>query len=85
MTRVNARVAAGGLAAVMWLVTWSDVAHACAVCFGEVEGPLATGTNMAVLAMLGVTAGVLGSFAAFFITLVRRARAAERILEGTAS
>jgi hypothetical protein len=50
------------------------VVSACPVCFGALEGPIADGTNKAILALLGVTGGVLLAFAAFFIYLVRRAR-----------
>lgn len=51
------------------------LALACPVCFGESDAPLAQAINQGILAMLVVVAGVLGSFAAFFIYLVRRARA----------
>lgn len=54
----------------------SKVAFACPVCFGALEGPVADGTNKAVLALLGVTGGVLVAFATFFIYLYRRARVA---------
>lgn len=50
-------------------------ALACPVCFGALQGPVADGTNKAVLAMLGVTLSVLACFGGFFLYLVRRARA----------
>jgi hypothetical protein len=59
----------------MALASAPRVALACPVCFGALEGPVADGTNKAVLALLGVTLGVLASFGAFFVYLVRRARA----------
>jgi hypothetical protein len=49
-------------------------ALACPVCFGNSDSPLAIATNMGIIAMLVVVAGVLGSFATFFIYLSRRAR-----------
>ena len=49
-------------------------ALACPVCFGQNDSPLASGINLGILAMLILTGGVLVSFAAFFIHLVRRAR-----------
>ena len=55
---------------------------ACPVCFGNSDSPMAIATNMGIIAMLVVVAGVLGGFATFFIYLMRRARrVAER--EGT--
>jgi hypothetical protein len=52
------------------------LALACPVCFGASDSPLAKATNMGIIAMLVVVAGVLASFAAFFIYLNRRARLA---------
>jgi hypothetical protein len=49
-------------------------ALACPVCFGDSNSPLAIATNMGIIAMLVVVAGVLGGFASFFIYLMRRAR-----------
>ena len=57
------------------------VALACPVCFGASDSPLAKATNAGILAMLGVVAVMLGSFAAFFIYLNRRAR---RVSDGGA-
>jgi hypothetical protein len=60
-------------------------ALACPVCFGMLEGPLADGTNKAILALLGVTGCVLAGFATFFVYLIRRARiAAEIPIQGEA-
>jgi hypothetical protein len=50
------------------------VALACPVCFGDSNSPLAIATNMGIIAMLVVVAGVLGGFASFFIYLMRRAK-----------
>ncbi len=49
-------------------------ALACPVCFGNSDSPLAIATNMGIIAMLVVVAGVLGGFATFFIYLMRRAK-----------
>ena len=49
-------------------------ALACPVCFGQSDSPLANATNMGIIAMLGVVAGVLSGFAAFIVHLNRRAR-----------
>ena len=50
------------------------VAFACPVCFGQNDSPMAIATNLGIMAMLVVVAGMLTSFAAFFIYLNRRAR-----------
>jgi integral membrane sensor domain MASE1 len=57
------------------VISAPQAALACPVCFGALEGPVADGTNKAVLTLLGVTVGVLAAFATFFVYLVRRARA----------
>jgi len=55
------------------------VALACPVCFGQSDSPLAKAMNLGILAMLVVVAGVLASFASFFIYLSRRARLADQL------
>jgi hypothetical protein len=50
------------------------LALACPVCFGQSDAPMAKAVNIGILAMLVVVAGMLASFAAFFIYLNRRAR-----------
>jgi len=61
------------------------IALACSVCFGNSDAPMAKATNLGILAMLGVVAVMLASFAAFFIYLNRRARqvGASQESEGT--
>ena len=61
-------------------------ALACPVCFGQSDSPMAIATNMGIIVMLVVVAGVLSAFASFFIYLMRRARivAAQEASEGTA-
>jgi len=70
-----------------WLVfAVPRVALACPVCFGQSDSPMAAATNLGIMAMLVVVAGVLGAFASFFIYLMRRAKlaAAQGASEGTA-
>ena len=55
------------------------LALACPVCFGQNDSPLAKAMSLGVLAMLVVVAGVLASFASFFIYLSRRARLADQL------
>ena len=61
-----------GIAASIWLLA-VNTALACPVCFGASDSPLVHGSNLAILALLGVTVGVLGAFAAFFLHLKRLA------------
>ena len=56
------------------LIAAPRAALACPVCFGNSDSPMAIATNMGILAMLVVVAGVLGGFASFFIYLMRRAK-----------
>jgi hypothetical protein len=64
------------------LIAAPRAALACPVCFGDANSPLAIATNMGIIAMLVVVAGMIGAFASFFIYLNRRAkRVAEQ--EGT--
>ena len=58
-------------------------ALACPVCFGNSDAPMAIATNMGIIAMLVVVAGMVGAFATFFIYLNRRAKRVA-VQEGTA-
>lgn len=52
------------------------IALACPVCFGASDGPMARGSSMGILTLLGVTVVMLAALAGFFLHLVRRARIA---------
>jgi len=52
-------------------------AMACPVCFGQSDAPMAQAMNMGIMLMLVVVVAVLGGFATFIVSLVRRARLAE--------
>jgi len=52
-------------------------ALACPVCFGQSDAPMAKAMNMGIMLMLVVVVAVLGGFASFIVSLVRRARLAE--------
>jgi hypothetical protein len=54
-----------------------EAAYACPICFGNTESPLLDAARLGVLAMAGMTIGVLGVFGAWFIRLAK--------LESTAS
>jgi len=64
--------------AIALVVAISRPAFACPVCFGASDSPMAIATNMGIIAMLMVVAGVLTAFASFFIYLMRRAKLAAR-------
>jgi hypothetical protein len=66
----------GAIAAVLFGTP--RAALACPICFGSSDSLMAAGMNNGVLFLLAVTVGVLASFGAFFLYLMRRARAAER-------
>ena len=49
----------------------------CPVCFSDGADPVVRESlNAGILVLLGVTAGVLGCFARFFLSLARRSRQA---------
>jgi hypothetical protein len=49
------------------------MALACPVCFGRSDSPMAAAANLSVWVMLAVTGVVLAGFAAFIVTLAKRA------------
>ncbi len=65
-----------GLIALLLLAA-PRAALACPVCFGQSDAPMAQAMNMGIMLMLVVVVAVLGGFAAFIVSLVRRARLAE--------
>jgi hypothetical protein len=46
----------------------------CPVCFGSVDATVRESVNAGILVLLVTTAGVLGGFVRFFISLARRSR-----------
>jgi len=57
---------------------------ACAACFGKSDSNLAQGMNWGILSLLAVVVFVLGSIAAFFIFLARRAAVTSQAINQTA-
>ena len=51
---------------------WPGSVLACPVCFGATDAPMVRGSNLGILALLIVTALMLGAFGYFFRTLSRR-------------
>ena len=54
---------------------------ACPVCFGEAGPTVRESMNLGIFVLLGVTVGVLGCFARFFVKLARRSREAAHLIE----
>lgn len=48
---------------------WSEPVVACAICFGNADGPLLDAARLGVLVMVGVTVVVLALFARFFLRI----------------
>ncbi len=61
------------IASFLILITF-DVVYACATCFGDPNSKATQGMNMAIIAMLTVTGGVLSSFLSFIYVLNKRAK-----------
>ncbi len=49
---------------------------ACPVCFGDPNSAMSIGASWGIAVMIGITAGVLGCFARFFLYLLKRSRTA---------
>jgi len=65
---------AGSCRAVLLLAALSARSvWACAACYGQSDAPMAQGMNWGILSLLAVIVVVLGTVAAFFIYLARRA------------
>ena len=54
----------------------------CPVCFSDATDPaVRESVNAGIFVLLGVTVGVLGAFARFFLALARRSREASHLIE----
>ncbi len=51
-----------------------SVSHACATCYGASDAPATEGMNWAIITLLGVTGGMLGSVGAVMVRLKNRAK-----------
>ncbi len=63
------------------LAAFPSAVHACAVCFGKSDAPMAQGMNMGILVLLGFILAVLGGIVVFFVFLLRRAARTNARLE----
>lgn len=73
MTLRPRRLRTGALAALLLLLA-AQAATACPVCFGDPNDPMTVGVKNGVLSLLAIVVTVLIAFAAFFVTLMVRAR-----------
>lgn len=51
-----------------------QIAEACPVCYGDIDGPAARGVNNGVLTMLGVVISMQVFFGVMFVSMMRRAK-----------
>ena len=61
------------MAFVVWIAA-SRMASACAVCYGEAQGPMIDAARLGVWLLFGLVFAVQLSFVVFFIYLRRQAR-----------
>ena len=47
---------------------------ACSVCYGASDSPLSWGLNMAIVTLLVILVGVLGSMTSFFLNVRKRSK-----------
>ena len=59
---------------ILSIAFFPEVTFACATCFGDPNAAATQGMNKAILAMLGITGGVLGGIGSSIIVLHRRAK-----------
>jgi len=63
------------MATVFALSAFHNTAFCCGACYGAADSSQTHGMNFAILSMLGITGGVLGTMSSFFLYLRKRARA----------
>jgi hypothetical protein len=51
---------------------FAAAAAACPACYGNLNSPRTAGMNMAILAMVAITAMVLGGISSFFLAMRKR-------------
>ena len=62
------------MALALCVVLFPELGYACATCFGDPNAAATKGMNKAIIAMLGITGGVLGGFGSSIYVLRRRAK-----------
>ena len=56
------------------ILLFPETVFACATCYGNPNAAATQGMNKAILAMLGITGGVLGGIGSSIVVLHRRAK-----------
>ena len=62
------------MALALFVLFFPELGYACATCFGNPNAAATKGMNKAIIAMLGITGGVLGGFGSSIYVLRRRAK-----------
>ena len=62
------------LSVIIFALLSYDIAYACATCFGDPNSKATQGMNLAIIAMLTITGGVLSTFLSFIYILNKRAK-----------
>ena len=68
------RLTLGLGAAILILLTLSEPAGACAVCYGDPASPLSTGVKMGIISLAGMVYFLLAGIVIFVISCIRRAK-----------
>jgi hypothetical protein len=55
-------------------VGFATAAAACPACYGNLNSPRTAGMNLAILAMVAITAMVLGGISSFFLAMRKRVK-----------
>lgn len=69
------------MATVLIAAMAAPIAHACPVCFGDPNSPMAKSTSNGILFLLGIVGFVQIGFVALFFSFWRRARALKKFRE----
>jgi hypothetical protein len=65
----------------LFAVAVPQVAEACPVCYGDIDGPVARGVNNGIMAMLGIVFMVQFGFVALFVGMWRRSKRLQAVRE----
>lgn len=76
---VKSMSSSGRALILMAMMAWPVSANACTICFGAPGSKDTQALSLAILALLGVLAVVLGSIVAFIVHLARQAKNAEAV------
>lgn len=78
---MSARISRTAIVAIAVAIALPVVAHACPVCFGNPDSPMAKSATNAVWFLLGIIGIVQVGFVALFVTFWHRARTLKKFRE----